>query len=130
MVCLLYGLDPERHDALRRRFDIPDDAAAACRDFAPEVGRSWRRVLEPYRMPSDARITEAFLSGGDSRYAFLLEGGAFRDEVYTLLSGIDWHSAVRVTFQPCDGTAGWSRNGRRIQICDAYIDRFERQLGP
>lgn len=129
-ICVLYGQDPARFEAMAQMFDLDGDAAASCRDFATELGRSWRRTLARYRMPPDARVTEVGLSVAETEYAQTLASSAFGEAAYKLLSGIDWHSRITLAIEDCDGGAGWSRNGRRITICDAYVERFEQQLGP
>ncbi|MGL4236253.1 DUF4344 domain-containing metallopeptidase [Tabrizicola sp.] len=128
-VCLLYGLDPERYEDLARSFGLDGETAETCRDFAPEVGRSWRRVIEAYRMPAGARVTEVDANFADTPIARAVENSGLMEPAYQLLAGIDWHSSITVAVEPCDSGAGWSRNGRRITICEAYIQRFEDQLG-
>ena len=63
--CIFYGLDPKRYEGLRSRYSIDEDAAVVCADLGPEVGRSWRRLIDAYRMPEDARVTEVRLTGDD-----------------------------------------------------------------
>ena len=128
-VCLLYGLDPKRYEALLDEFSIPPDAASACRDFGPEVGRSWRRLINAYRLPEGARVTEVRLTGDSIPMTEALVGGPFGRDAHRLLSAIDWHSQVTLAVRECDGGAGWSRNDRRITLCHAYVTRFETQLG-
>jgi hypothetical protein len=128
-VCLLYGLDPERHADLATSFGLDGDAAENCRDFAPEVGRSWRRVIANYRMPDAARVTEVSSDFADTPIARAVKSSAFMEPAFRLLAGIDWHSQITVAVQPCDSGSFWSRNGRRITICEAYVQRFEDQLG-
>jgi len=127
-VCLLYGQDPKRFEALAAQFGLAGDEAAACRNFPTEVGRSWRRLIAPYRMPSDARVTEVGMWFDASATTQALKRDDWAKDAYTLLSGIDWHSRVTLRVAQCDGGAGWSRNGRTMTICESYIQRFERQL--
>lgn len=128
-ICLLYGQDPDRFSELASDFGLEGDEAASCRDLATEVGRSWRRIIDTYRMPPEARVTEVGLSVADSPVASALATEEWRTDAYTLLSGIDWHSQITLAIEECDGGGSWSRNGRRITICDGYIERFESQLG-
>ncbi len=128
-VCLLYGLDPERHADLARSFGLDGDAAEDCRDFAPEVGRSWRRVVSAYPMPDSARVTEVGSYFAQTPIAAAVAESGLMEPAYRLLAGIDWHSRITVAIEPCDGASFWSRNGRRITICETYIKRFEDQLG-
>lgn len=128
-ICLLYGQDPARFDALATEFGLAGEAAADCRDAATEVGRSWRRIIAQYRMPEGARVTEVGLDVAETPFAQALAASDSAEEAYRLLSGIDWHSRITLALEDCDGTAGWACNGRRITICEAYIARFEAQLG-
>lgn len=129
-VCLLYGLDPGRYQALADAFGLTGDEAAACRDFAPEVGRSWRRLLEAHRLPPGARVTEARVTLDDSPAAQAFAAAGLQDRALALLAWIDWHSQVTLAVQACDGGASWARNGRTITLCAAYIERFQQQLAP
>lgn len=128
-VCVLYGLDPKRYKGLLARYGGDEDAAANCADLAPEVGRSWRRVLERYRMPEGARVTEVHLMGDDIPLTRIIADSRLGADAATLLRAIDWHSRVTLAIEACDGSSQWARNGRRITICDAYVEKFERQLG-
>lgn len=129
-VCLLHGLDPKRHQELPDRFGMNDEEAATCRDLGPEVGRGWRRLIDAHRMPKGARVTEVRLAVDDDVPLSLLIGDSeLGDASRIMLSGIDWHSLITLSVEACDGASRWSRNGRQITICDAYVERFERQLG-
>lgn len=127
-VCVLYAQDPSRFERLAQQFGLEGDEASACRDFGTEVARSWRRVIDAYKLPEGARVNEAGLRLSDAPLAQAFGASGARDEAFALLSYIDWHSRVTLTIEECDGSAGWSRNGRRIRICDSYIRRFEAQL--
>lgn len=127
-VCLLYGQDPDRFAGMAKRFGLEGKAEQNCRDFPTEVGRSWRRVIDDYRLPKGARVTEVKLVVEDSPIPKALASAQFVEDAYALLSAIDWHSQITLLIDQCDGSSSWSRNGRRIKICHAYIERFERQL--
>jgi hypothetical protein len=129
MICVLYGLDPERHADLPGRYGMDEDAAATCRDLGPEVGRSWRRLIDGYRMPEDARVTEVRLTGDDIPLTRFIADSRLGADAGRMLRAIDWHSQVTLAIEDCDGAAEWSRSERRITICDAYVERFEAQLG-
>ncbi|MGJ8586497.1 MAG: DUF4344 domain-containing metallopeptidase [Marinosulfonomonas sp.] len=128
-ICLLYGLDPERFGDLPDRYGMTDSDASVCRDFGPEVGRHWRRLIAEYRMPDGARITEVRLTGDDLPLTRFIAESPLADDAYALLSTIDWHSQISLSIEACDIGSGFSRNGRQITICDSYVERFERQLG-
>lgn len=128
-ICLLYGLEPDKYTDLRTRYEINDKEAESCRDFGPEVGRSWRRMLRDYVMPEGARVTEVRLTGDDIPMTKALAGSQLGQDTKTMLRHIDWHSMITLAILECDGGAGFSRNGRRITLCHSYIEKFEEQLG-
>jgi hypothetical protein len=129
MICLLYGLDPERHANLPGQYGMNEDEAATCRDLGPEVGRSWRRLIDAYTMPEGARVTEVRLTGDDMPLTRLIADSQLGADAGRMLRAIDWHSLVTLSIEACDGASEWSRGERRITICDAYVERFEAQLG-
>lgn len=82
---MLYGQDPKRYEALAREFGHEGDEAATCRDFATEVGRSWRRIIKDYRMPENIQATEVTISISATLTARLVEKSDFIDTSYRLL---------------------------------------------
>ena len=68
-VCLLFGMDSDRCGAIAGEVGLDGDDAGRCADSAPEIARSWRRILTPLMRPDDARITETgVIAAPDSRY--------------------------------------------------------------
>ena len=126
-LCFLYGLNPERHQAMAQEFGMTADEGAACRDTSSEIARSWRRILAPLAMPPEARVSEVAVIFGDGPWKTVMEESEVTRIVYDMLRGIDWHSQITLHFDHCDAGARWQRNGRRIQLCDALIERFEEQ---
>jgi len=126
-LCLLYGLDPSRHENLAKSYGMTDREARGCRNSAPEIARGWRRVLRPVIMPSTARVTEVRISIGDGPWKVAVENAAFVDTMRSFLAIIDWHSQVTLHIDHCDGGASWSRKRKTIRLCDTYIARFEQQ---
>ncbi|MEM7644139.1 MAG: DUF4344 domain-containing metallopeptidase [Pseudomonadota bacterium] len=126
-LCLLHGLDPDRYEGLPAEVGMTDRESAACRDAAPEIARSWRRILAPLAMPEDARVTEVTVDADESRWRAALQASEAGQLMVDTLTSIDWHSRITLRVAPCDGGAQWQRNGRTILVCDALIDRFEGQ---
>ncbi|MEO0356732.1 MAG: DUF4344 domain-containing metallopeptidase [Pseudomonadota bacterium] len=128
-ICLAYGIAPDMYRGLAGQFEMSGDDAARCQDWGPEVARSWRRVWTPLLIPNDAPVTElgSFVDGSDYMQQFAASG--VLDDALMMLAQIDWHSRITLNLAQCDGTAGWSRNGRRITVCEAYIRRFDQVLG-
>lgn len=129
-LCLLYGFDPDRFGVLADRHDMDEDVRADCADSAPEVLRSWRRTLAPLWIDPDARVTELGLRVDPDLRALAEQNQDLIETVYGMLSRIDWHSRITLNLAQCDGTAGWSRNGREIRLCSAYVERMVGQLAP
>ncbi|MEL7026263.1 MAG: DUF4344 domain-containing metallopeptidase [Pseudomonadota bacterium] len=127
-ICLFYALDPQSHFDLAQELGI-GEFDGDCADRGTEIARSWRRVLAAEAMPQDARVTEVRAQIDDDLRVEFTPSPEFGEAVFSLLSGIDWHSQITLAFERCDGTASWARNGRRITICDAYVQRFE-EAGP
>lgn len=125
-VCLAYGYRPDNYGSLADRFGLNGDLAANCRDSAPEVFRSWRRIMAPLMMPQDVPITEVGIRFDDSAIAQQLSQSEVMHTAEQLLARFDWHSRITLSIVSCDGSAGWSRNGRTITVCDDYIARFAR----
>lgn len=129
-ICILYGIDPEAYAPVAEQFDLLNDPMASnCRDFPTEVFRSWRRVLRDLWMDENSRVSEVGLFVDPDPRSQALESSEIFDDLYGLLTAIDWHSRITLSLSQCDGTASWSRNGRRITLCSDYIQRFEDQLG-
>lgn len=123
--CLLYGMDPDQFGGIAEFMSLNDDDASNCAETAPEIARSWRRVLAPLMMPENARVTEVATGfDPDNQFASSLQASGTIADAVAMLSKFDWHSQVRLNVVQCDGSAGWARNGRRITVCDAYIQRF------
>lgn len=123
--CLLYGIDPDKFGEIAGFMNLDGDDAAHCAETAPEIARSWRRILAPLMMPAGARVTEVGAGfDPDSQFAESLQTSGTIDDAVDMLSSFDWHSQVRLNIVQCDGSAGWARNGHRITVCDAYIQRF------
>lgn len=100
------------------------DAAAACRDTGPEIGRAWRRLMAPLRLPAGARVTEVEMRQGEGMDSAGTPGPQAIAQAMDLLATFDWHSQITLALDDCDGAIGWSRNGRTILICDADLERL------
>lgn len=126
-VCILYGINPERHEALAKSYSMTAREASNCRDFAPEVARSWRRALAKLEMPETARVTEVrFIVGEGPMERDFRRSNAMK-EMTGVLSSVDWHSLITLHADHCDRGASWDRGRRTILICDTYAQRFEDQ---
>ena len=121
-VCLAFHTDPDAYEEVAAEIGLSDDALDDCRDLGPEVARGWRRTLGPLAMPPGPPVTEVGL-----RYEDGADIGAARDAVEqaaAVARGFDFHSRVTFSVERCDDEIGWSRNGRTIRLCDAYVARI------
>lgn len=121
MLCLALALDPEGRAEMAASFGLEGEDADACVDAGTEVGRGWRRLMAPYRLPEVAAVTEAGVRLARGRLPEGSPSDAAVGRARAMLTAIDWHSFVTLSLDAgCDG-AGWSRNGRVISVCDAYL---------
>lgn len=127
ILCLAFGLEPDTYGGLADSLGMDEDARDDCADSAPEIARSWRRVVDDLYLPDSARVNEAGLRFDDAPIPLWLSDSDFAGNAWALLSAFDWHSFIRLEIAECDGTAQWRRNGRQILVCDAYIARFAEQ---
>jgi hypothetical protein len=131
IACLAYGTDPERFIGLAEEFGMEiGDEGDDCRDSVPELARAWRRVLAPLYLPEGAPVTEVRL---DQDLSTEMLDAVMDADLHIILGDLlrlfDWHSLISLEFQTCDGTAQWRRNGRAIEVCTGYIERFEALAG-
>ncbi|MFQ6554138.1 DUF4344 domain-containing metallopeptidase [Aestuariibius insulae] len=123
-VCLLYGFDPESYGDLPSWAGLSDNDAADCADAAPEIARSWRRLLTPLMAPDEFETREFRIEYGDSDLTDMVRESGLMEEIGGEISRFDWHSQITLFFDGCDGGAGWSRSRRTIRLCDSYLQRF------
>ncbi|CTQ49600.1 DUF4344 domain-containing metallopeptidase [Jannaschia donghaensis] len=124
MVCLHHGMVPDARAPELNALGLTEREAAACRDRGPEIGRGWRRLLAPLRLPDGVRATETTLQRGEGLSADGTPSPQAVALAMDLLAAFDWHSQITLALDDCDGSAQWSRNGRIILICDAYLARL------
>jgi len=126
-ICLLYGMDPNRHKQFAIDSGMTPDEARECRDFAPEIERAWRRATAPLYLPEGERVTEVRVIFGDGPMKEAMEGSRAFATMRTHLRRIDWHSQIALHGDSCDGAASWFRSSRKIRICDNLVRRLEAQ---
>jgi hypothetical protein len=126
-ICTLYGTDPERFANLPEQFGLSQDAADGCADSVPELMRGWRRVLASLRMPEGQLSNEVRVIYGEGPMNGAMQASGVMELIEATARRIDWHSQITLHFDNCDEGAGWSRNGRRILLCDGYVQRFVEQ---
>ena len=119
--CWLYGADPEAFPSLPSWAGLSDQDAYGCADAAPELLRSWRRVLRPNMMPDGMTSSEFRVVYEDGPMTAMVEEHGLLEEVGDIIGRFDWHSLITLHFDRCDKGAYWRRNGRTIVLCDEYF---------
>lgn len=127
MICLGFGTYPERFDDLARSSGMTGREAAGCRDRAPEIARSWRRIMTSLAISPNVPVTEVDVIFGEGPHKSAFETSQTVEIATEVLRSLDWHSKIRLHFDHCDQGATWSRNGRRILVCDDLVTRFDAQ---
>lgn len=123
-VCWLYGPDPRAYASLPAWIGLSEDDANACADAAPELIRSWRRVLRPNMMPDGMKTSEFRIVYGDGPLKVMMQASGLMEDVGEIIRRFDWHSLITLHFDHCDRGAYWRRNGRMIVLCDDYVARI------
>jgi hypothetical protein len=124
LLCLLAGAEPERWAEGAVAAGLPGATLEPCQEGTPERIRAWRRVLAPLRMPEGTLSNEvrALYGEGPMKDAMLTSGVV--EEIAQAARRFDWHSQITLHADHCDEGAKWERNGRRVLLCDGYVQDF------
>lgn len=127
-VCLLYGADPAEWPDLPDWIGLSERDANDCSDIAPQVVEGWERVLAPHRLPEGRTSANVTVQYGDAPHTETMRVSGLLEDVAELMRRYDWPVPVFLRFDSCGREgASWSRENRRILMCDEYFDRFVRQ---
>lgn len=126
-ICLLFGLDPKKYRKLPSWGIFSENDLRNCYDFAPEIARGWRRVLDQYTLPNDVPTREFRIIYGEGPMKEDMMKSGFLEEIGDIISRFDWHSRITLHFDHCDSDSWWSRSRRTIFLCDGYVSRFIEQ---
>ncbi|MCA8949664.1 MAG: hypothetical protein KDE27_09190 [Planctomycetes bacterium] len=128
IAALAVAADPVKYAVVGRAARMSAEEMRRAADYGTEIHRSWRRILQPLRMPAGVLSDEARIRVDD--------GGSFVSQVRStpLLSDLeaavrsfDWHSQVTIAFVQGEGGAAWSRRLRTVTVHGGYLRRFVRQ---
>jgi hypothetical protein len=125
--CLLYGADPAEwaDDVAWVGYSAQD--LSDCADTAPDQIEGWIQVLAPHLRPDDRASTHVEVVYGEGPLKEAMRATGVMEEIADLARRLDWPEPIRLHFDHCDRRASWSRNERRILLCDSYVERFVRQ---
>jgi hypothetical protein len=128
IAALALAADPQKYMPVAAGIGMPENDVRSARDYATEIHRSWRRILQPLWMPDGVASNEARLVC-DSLGGVVdqLCANGLADEFRTALERFDWHSQVTLRFVDGEGGAGWSRSKRTITVHGDYVRRFVEQ---
>lgn len=125
IAAIAIAYDANKYSSLSRLVKMTDAEKRKAVDYGSEVHRSWRRILQPLRMPANQKSNEARLVvSHDSSFSSALKENSRTHQLESILRDFDWHSQVTLRFSEGEGGAGWSRSKRTIKIHDEYIQRF------
>lgn len=128
IAALAVAADAEKYKPVASAAGMTVQDMRKARDYGTEIHRSWRRVLQPVRMPAGTASREArvrYETG--SRFLDELCSTGLAKEIESVVRSFDWHSQVTVLFVEGDGGAGWSRSKRTVTVNSEYVRRFIRQ---
>lgn len=128
ITALALAADAQGYAPLAASIGMSEGDVRRARDYGSEIHRSWRRVLQPLRMPDGVPSSEARLTHDEESELFRqLLGGGLGEELLTAIQRFDWHSRVEIAFEEGDGEASWSRSRRTITVRGEYVRRFLEQ---
>ena len=128
IAALAIAHDYQKYASVGKAAGMDEDDIRRARDYATEIHRSWRRILQPLFMPEGQLSGEArFRVDDGSSFSAAINSSSLSSELESIVKGFDWHSQVTVRFSPGDGGAGWSRSSRTVTVHDDYVARFVKQ---
>jgi hypothetical protein len=131
IVCLMIGADPVRFKALADETMLPKLWQRRCGWDYDTVGRSWERVLTPYRRAADqpkARIEVVYGEATDKLavYAGIFRNLGFLEAIAELAADrFAWPEPIIMEMRSCgDPGAGWIASTRKLHICYEMARHF------
>lgn len=126
-LCLLYGADPAEWSYVARWINLGEKRADDCSDTAPDIIESWSRILAPHQKEAEAK-GQVIVQYGEAPNTALIQSSGVVEEVAKIMREFAWPNDIILHFDSCGREAAyWSRQERRILLCDEYFARFLRQ---
>ena len=122
--CLFYGMDPATFEGYIEDFGFSQDDLSDCSDTAPAQELGWVRLLEPYRTTQGKLSKNVELIYGEGPMKSAMQASGILNEFIEHVRLFNWPNTIIVHFDHCDVGAFWSRNERKITLCDDYVQRF------
>ncbi|MCF6235473.1 MAG: DUF4344 domain-containing metallopeptidase [Gammaproteobacteria bacterium] len=124
--CLLYGASPADWFSDIKFLKFSENDLANCSDTAPDQTIGWKKVLEPYKLSEGTSNNVEIIYGEGSMKNQMMATGILEEFAETVKQ-FNWPEPIIIHFDHCDRGASWSREKRRIMLCDDYVSRFIRQ---
>lgn len=126
-MCLLYGADPAEWTEAVAWVGFSEDEKADCSDTAPDQIEGWSEVLAPHRLPEGEVSNKIEVIYGEGPMKDHMVASGVMERAASFARTFDWPEPIVLHFDDCDGGASWSRDDRRVLLCDDYVARFVAQ---
>lgn len=123
MACFVYGTDPAEREKFADVVGLSDDDKEDCGNRISEVFESWRYIAGA---AAGGGFPPELIFGEGPMEAEARNSTAVA-QAFEMIGRFAWPQSITLHVDNCDGNAYWNRDDRKITLCHAYIDRFERK---
>jgi hypothetical protein len=131
IVCLMFGADPVRFNALTEETTMPKNLRRRCGWDYDRAWRSWRQVLISHRPAADSpqariEVNYGVAKGNLGVYARLFRNLRFLEAIAEFATDrFAWRAPISIEMQSCgDAGATWIIATRTLQLCYEMAQDF------
>lgn len=130
-VCLVYGSDPEFHEALLEDLQVEPEFVEGCEERFELAYDNWDYMLEPTQETSTTDISIGVKSGNSKTHkkyaAWLKKWSWLEDFEKSMEQRVDLPEPIQIQFQSCDDeNAYWDPENRQITFCYELMDVYAK----
>jgi hypothetical protein len=136
VVCLMYGSDPARFEALADKVELPVERRQSCPNDYAQAASSWARLLEPHLVPDDRRGESKIAVGyGDpgaefSHLADLVRSSGLVEAIaHDIGTSFALPRELSLSFDRCgQANAVYDPEKPGVPVCYELVDYFDKLI--